>query len=88
MARRERTVNTELLRQIQSLNFAIIETVLYLNTHPEDRAVLRLHNQYARQYKDLVEEYQERYGPLYANYPDADYPWQWINEPWPWQIEY
>lgn len=77
-----------MLREIMQLNFAIIETVLYLNTHPRDQAVLNLHNEFARRYMKLINEYQEEYSPLYANYPNADYPWQYIDEPWPWQIEY
>ncbi|MFW5971948.1 MAG: spore coat protein CotJB [Bacillota bacterium] len=88
MARHECEVNTALLKEIMSYNFAILETVLYLNTHPEDRAVLKLHNKYAKRYMELLEEYQETYGPLYSDYPDADFPWRWVNDPWPWEIEY
>lgn len=87
MSRQQRNINLDFLREIQELNFAVIETVLYLNTHPEDRKVLELHNEFATQYKNLVEEYQKNYRQLYAFYP-TDYPWQWIDEPWPWQIEY
>ncbi len=88
MDRRRSSVNLPMLREIMQLDFAVLETVLYLNTHPNDRAVLDLHNDFARRLMELMHEYQERYGPLTAMYPQADYPWQWIDEPWPWQIEY
>lgn len=88
MARKECDINLALLREIMSYNFALIEIVLYLNTHPKDRTVLNLHNKYARKYHELIEKYQENYGPLYSNYPDAKYPWRWINDPWPWEIDY
>ncbi len=88
MERRRRNINLELLRRIQELNFAIVDIVLYLNTHPEDRDALRLHNELSQNYHQLVEEYQRRYGQLYANYPDADYPWPYVNDPWPWEIDY
>ena len=81
-------VNLPLLKEIMAFNFAELETVLYLDTHPNDRRVLELHNSFAKHYNRLVKEYQERYCPLYTNFPEARYPWQWINQPWPWEIEY
>jgi spore coat protein JB len=88
MERKRPLVNLELLKRIQEVNFAVLETVLYLNTHPEDREALKLHNELSEEYHELVEEYQRRYGPLYSNYPDADYPWRWKDSPWPWEIDY
>ncbi len=81
-------VNVEMLREIMQLNFAMIETVLFLNTHPTCRPVLDLHNEFASRFNKLVERYQERYGPIYASYENAEYPWMWIEEPWPWEIKY
>ncbi|MFW6308529.1 MAG: spore coat protein CotJB [bacterium] len=86
--RRDNHVNVSMLKEIMQLQFAVIETVLYLNTHPEDRTVLDLHNNYARRLHRLMHKYQEEYGPLTSSHPDADYPWQWIDEPWPWDIDY
>lgn len=88
MAGRQDRVNVRLLKDIQAYNFAVLETVLYLDTHPEDRTVLELHNHLADEYMRLVRNYQENCGPLFADYSEADYPWQWVNEPWPWEIEY
>ncbi len=88
MERKRPLVNLDLLRRIQEVNFAVLETVLYLNTHPEDREVINLHNKLSEEYHHLIEEYQRRYGPLYPNYPDADYPWRWEDSPWPWEIDY
>lgn len=88
MVRRECDVNTAMLREVMSYNFAVLETVLYLNTHPEDQTVLNLHNRYAQRYQELLNEYSERYSPLYSDFPNADFPWNWVNDPWPWDIEY
>ncbi|MDI3548607.1 MAG: spore coat protein [Halanaerobiales bacterium] len=87
MDRRGR-INVEMLKEIMQLNFAVLETVLYLNTHPTDQTVLDLHNDLAERLARREMEYQKLYGPLYPTYPEADYPWQWIDEPWPWEIEY
>ncbi len=81
-------INLNMLAQIRELQFAVLETNLYLNTHPEDMRVLRLHNSFARDLCQLTREYQQNYGMLRANFCDAEFPWQWIEEPWPWQINY
>ncbi|MFW5980880.1 MAG: spore coat protein CotJB [Halanaerobiaceae bacterium] len=88
MKKQKSKVNPSMLKEIMELQFAVIETALYLNTHPEDRTVLDLHNDYARRLERIKNRYQEKYGPLTIDYPEAEYPWQWIDEPWPWDINY
>lgn len=73
----------KMLKEIKSLQFAIIELGLYLDTHPEDERALCLHRKYARELKDLKDKYQKVYGPLTINFPCNK--WRWIEEPWPWE---
>lgn len=73
----------KMLKEIKSLQFAIIELALYLDTHPEDERALCLHRKYARELKDLKDKYQKVYGPLTINFPCNK--WRWIEEPWPWE---
>ena len=73
----------DMLNTIKSLNFAIIELGLYLNTHPDDQRALCLHREYTRQLKDLKDKYQKVYGPLTINFPCNK--WRWLEEPWPWE---
>ena len=73
----------EMMMKIRELDFAIIELSLYLDTHPEDRRALCLHNTYAREVKDLKDKYQKVYGPLTMDYPCNK--WRWLEEPWPWE---
>ena len=83
----ERTVDCEerreMINQIRSYNFAIIELALYLDTHPEDQRALCLHRKYAKELKELEDKYQKVYGPLTINYPCNK--WRWLEEPWPWE---
>lgn len=74
----------QLLREIQAVNFALIDLNLYLNTHPMDEQALQLHNEYVEKYKMLVQEYEELYGMLTPT-ETSSFPWEWINEPWPWE---
>lgn len=73
----------EMIDQIKSLDFAIIELGLYLDTHPEDQRALCMHREYCKEVKDLKDKYQKMYGPLTAFYPCNK--WRWLEQPWPWE---
>ncbi len=73
----------EMLKEIKSYNFAVIELALYLDTHPDDAKAICLHNSYSKTLKDLKDKYQKVYGPLSIFYPCNK--WRWLEEPWPWE---
>ena len=73
----------EMIDQIKSLDFAIIELGLYLDTHPDDQRALCMHREYCKQTKDLKDKYQKMYGPLTIFYPGNK--WRWLEQPWPWE---
>lgn len=73
----------EMIDQIKSLDFAIIELGLYLDTHPGDQRALCMHKEYCKQAKDLKDKYQKMYGPLTIFYPCNK--WRWLEQPWPWE---
>ena len=77
----------KLLKEIQALEFTVLEFALYLDTHLDDQAALEEYNDYAQQLREARMEYQDRYGPLHIMHP-SDYPWEYPESPWPWQIEY
>lgn len=76
----------ELLHEIMSLNFAINELVLYLDTHPTDSCAIKMHSEYSEKVIELTKEYQKMYGPLTVNFTSSDGDcWKWSEEPWPWE---
>jgi spore coat protein JB len=77
----------ELLKQISATHFMEIDLALYLNTHPMDKDLLERYNFYVIQCKTLKEKYEMNYGMLSQYSVSSSYPWQWINEPWPWEYE-
>jgi spore coat protein JB len=77
----------ELLKQITALDFVIIDLHLYLNTHPTDGEALSKYNMLVAQAKGLKQTYEQMYGMIYAHGDRSPYPWQWINQPWPWEYE-
>lgn len=72
-----------LLHEIMSLNFAVNDLVLYLDTHPTDSRAINLHSEYSEKVIDLTQKYQKLYGPLTVNFSSET--WDWIDEPWPWE---
>ena len=77
----------EMLKEIMALDFSGVELNLYLDTHPMDQKVLAIHNDYTMKEKKLIEEYQKKYSPL-THGITSKCPWEWIEEPWPWEIDY
>lgn len=76
----------ELLKEITAVDFSIIDLHLYLNTHPTDRNAVVAYNSLVTKARMLKQAYERSFGPLsYGSY--SQYPWQWINEPWPWECE-
>lgn len=77
----------ELLCKIRAVDFAIQETVLYLDAYPCDRIALEYYHKLVALCRELKEKYQTSCGPLSntGNYSKTN--WDWISSPWPWQPE-
>lgn len=76
-----------MLTYLMELDFALVETTLYLDTHPTDDNALKLHNTLVDKYKNLECAYESKFGPLTSKSKSMN-PWQYVEEPWPWQIEF
>ncbi len=75
------------LKELMAQEFNALEFHLYLDTHPTDQRALMEYNEACRQLMVLKQRYQQCFGPL-TFCETSGYPWQWIEEPWPWQISY
>ncbi|GIP33682.1 spore coat protein CotJB [Paenibacillus sp. J2TS4] len=75
------------LRELQEVDFALVELTLYLDTHPGDRQAIQQYNQLAMQRQKLAGQFEQEYGPLmHFGHSFTRYPWQWAEAPWPWQV--
>jgi spore coat protein JB len=74
----------ELMKRIHALSFAMTEAQLFLDTHPECRDALTYFRDTRDQLDTLMTEYQNKYGPLFADMTVGD-KWNWVDGPWPWQ---
>ena len=74
----------ELLKRIQELSFAKLETQLYLDVYPENSAAQRHFHELCDKLDSLVDQYQGEHGPLLPDGSRTDR-WSWVDTPWPWQ---
>lgn len=89
MRRRPESQQASMLKELMSLGFTAVELNLYLDTHPGDIKALTKYNRITQELKVLQNAYEQCYGPLFNfGQSPSQYPWRWIDEPWPWQIEY
>ena len=81
------TEQKALMNKIQAADFALYETVLYLDGHPTNRRALAYYKKQRDAAMSLRAEYEMKYGPLtiYANSDDNDF--HLIDRPWPWEKE-
>jgi len=77
----------KLMKRIQMLGFALYDTQLYLNTHPDDPNALNYFRKTQRLYNMAVDEYSQKFGPLNIATANIKNKWTWIDKPWPWQVE-
>lgn len=76
-----------LLKEIQEYEFVAVELNLYLDTHPDEVEPLREYNKVVEKLAVLRKTYEGRFGPLvHFGFSPSDYPWQWIRDPWPWDL--
>ena len=73
------------MTEIQSLNFAIQELALYLDTHRNDREALKVYRAYQQMYQQCLERYNQKYGPSTHQTMDSCEDYRWLDDPWPWE---
>ena len=54
----------KLLNYIDTVSFALIDTTLYLDTHPNDQKAINHFNQYQKARKQALKEYARNFEPL------------------------
>lgn len=76
---------SDLARRIDALEFALAETILYLDAYPENRAALEFYQALLSERDRLAEQYEKTVGPLTAYGNRSNTTWDWVTTPWPWE---
>ncbi len=78
---------SELLCRLQAVDFALYETILYLDAYPNNRKALTFYQARQKEAETLRAEYERCFGPLTAKSNASCDTWQWTQGPWPWEKE-
>ncbi len=76
----------EMLLEVQKLQFAALDTALYLDTHPNDPVALYRHKMYTDRLKEVKDAYEMQFGPMTIFNHEVGDNWRYINSPWPWEM--
>ena len=74
----------DLIRCLMAEDFAVYETALYLDGHPEDMEALAYLKEHHAEAEELKRKLVEAGYPVtFTDTPRGRY--AWVNTPWPWQ---
>lgn len=71
-------------KNVQMYYFAMIDSALFLNSHPDDSAALQYFHKMHHAYDDAKAAYEKHFGPLTIT-GTSEKRWNWIGSPWPWE---
>lgn len=78
---------TKLMQQIQAVDFALYETILYLDVYPHSCDALETYRKLKTQSEALHAEYEAACGPLTAFGNQSTTSWDWMSRPFPWEYD-
>ena len=74
-----------ILYALQAEDFALYDTVLYLDGHPTDAAALEAYREHRRRAAALTEKLEEAGFPLTIGANNDPNEFRWVTTPWPWE---
>lgn len=80
------TEREKLLSRVQMYDFALVDVIEFLDSHPKNTAALAYYDQMRTAFDKAAAEYEDAFGPLTAREVDTrSGTWHWIDDPWPWE---
>jgi len=73
------------LKKLRAIDFAIQETVLYLDAYPDNRQALEYYHKLIEMRTRLLSSYEKTCGPLSIYGNTSRQSWDWVEGPWPWE---
>jgi spore coat protein JB len=90
----ERTVSARttancvaLKTRFRQIEFALNDTILYLDSYPECRKALAYYHRLLDEREQLIKAINEQCGPMTNLGNLSTESWRWIDGPWPWMID-
>ena len=76
-----------LMKKLQMVDFAIVETVLYLDAYPESKPALAYYHKLLSDRERLMESLAKAGKPINLMCNADTESWNWTNGPWPWELD-
>ena len=77
----------KLMEQLRAVDFALYETILYLDVYPNSCDALETYRKLKEQHEALRKEYESVCGPLTAFGNESGASWDWMQKPFPWEFD-
>ncbi len=77
----------KLMDRIRAVDFALYETVLYLDVYPHSCEALATYHKLKEQREELHRSYEATVGPLTAFGNQSTTSWDWMRKPFPWEYD-
>ena len=74
-------------KKLKVIDFAIVDTVLYLDAYPDNKQALEYYHRLLREREALAERLHAQCGPTTAWSNESTQSWDWIKGPWPWESD-
>jgi len=74
-----------MMRNVQMYHLALEDTILFLDSHPEDRDALSYFGEVREKNNEAMSAFESKYGPLTSDRAPAADRWTWVDGPWPWE---
>lgn len=81
----KKTLPSTPMSELQTLQFALQELALYLDTHRDDTEAIELYQKYQQLLHERNREYVRKYGPLCHKDLTTKGEYEWLCDPWPWE---
>ena len=75
------------MRKLQMIDFAIVETVLYLDAYPHSKSALAYYHKLVDERAKLSKALAADESPITSFNNDSTDNWNWTNGPWPWESD-
>ena len=76
-----------LMEQIRAVDFALYETILYLDVYPHSCDALETYHKLNAQRRELYSAYEAACGPITAFGNESTTSWDWTDQPSPWEYD-
>ena len=79
----------QILLELQSIDFVLIDLSLYLDTHPDDTKTYLQFVQFSRRRQSVIAQFESLFGSIRssgsASQPSSAQAYTYASTPWPWQ---